>query len=223
MKVWGHSHVKMATSPSGQDEKQFEELAKNSDDFFIRIITNKTGSLRLDFWDKTTNVTYNCVQWLEERQKLINDEAIKKEINEKVSKITYTQTKYTPNSNYANKYYDYETKSYKDLYPSKKKEEKMPSQEELVDTLYDNTLYDNTLYGEDDMEYDGMFYYYEDAKMLMADFGLGYDEVFEMADMSAIQLKNEFEQQYLGLNEEMSMLEAEYVLRLLKNHIYEQQ
>ena len=36
MKFWGHSHVNMGVSPSGQDDTQIRELCNNSDDFFIR-------------------------------------------------------------------------------------------------------------------------------------------------------------------------------------------
>lgn len=44
---WGHSHVNMGTSPSGQDETQLRELASNAGEFFIRGILNKGG--RMEF------------------------------------------------------------------------------------------------------------------------------------------------------------------------------
>lgn len=45
---WGHSHVNMGTSPSGQDDVQLNELAGNANDgFFIRAILNKNG--RMEF------------------------------------------------------------------------------------------------------------------------------------------------------------------------------
>ena len=58
MKVWGHSHVNMPTSPSGQDDKQIEVFAENAEDFFIRIIANKSGDFRIDLYDFTTGVIY---------------------------------------------------------------------------------------------------------------------------------------------------------------------
>ena len=47
MKLWGHSHVNMGVTPSSQDEEQIEELKKNSD-FFIRVIANKKGDMKVD-------------------------------------------------------------------------------------------------------------------------------------------------------------------------------
>lgn len=44
---WGHSHVNMGTSPSGQDETQLRELASNAGEVFIRGILNKSG--RMEF------------------------------------------------------------------------------------------------------------------------------------------------------------------------------
>lgn len=58
MKLWGHSHVNMTTSPSGQDDKQIEVFAENAEDFFIRIIANKGGDFRIDLYDFTTGVIY---------------------------------------------------------------------------------------------------------------------------------------------------------------------
>lgn len=51
MKFWGHSHINMGVSPSGQDDIQIRELCKNSEDFFIRGIFNKKGDFRIDIYD----------------------------------------------------------------------------------------------------------------------------------------------------------------------------
>jgi len=58
MKVWGHSHVHMDTSPSMQDNEQVNVFSDNADDFFIRIIANKKDDYRIDLYDYTTGVLY---------------------------------------------------------------------------------------------------------------------------------------------------------------------
>lgn len=63
MKVWGHSHVNMPTTPSGQDDKQIEVFAENAEDFFIRIIANKSGDFRIDLYDFTTGVIYEKLSY----------------------------------------------------------------------------------------------------------------------------------------------------------------
>ena len=75
MKVWGHSHVNMSTSPSGQDEKQMEVFTQNADDFFIRIIGNKKGEMKIDLYDYEKGVIYEDLTYAidyEENNELIN-------------------------------------------------------------------------------------------------------------------------------------------------------
>src|SRR5690606_25125993 len=48
LRVWGHSHVNMATSPSSQDDTTLDWLADSVNDFFIAIRTNKSGSVQVD-------------------------------------------------------------------------------------------------------------------------------------------------------------------------------
>jgi len=43
LKFWGHSHVNMGVSPSGQDDTQMEDFDENGNSFFIRGIFNKKG------------------------------------------------------------------------------------------------------------------------------------------------------------------------------------
>jgi hypothetical protein len=47
LQFWGHSHVNMGTSPSGQDDAQMEVFQENGCPFFIRGILNKNG--RMEF------------------------------------------------------------------------------------------------------------------------------------------------------------------------------
>lgn len=137
MKVWGHSHVNMSTSPSGQDNDQIKIFSDNAQDFFIRIITNKREELRLDLYDYETGVAYeemnfivnygedeeqirniqaliqqykNILDDLLETPKELSDE-ISNEIKEKVSKKTYVSNNVKTYNGYTygsgNGYWDY--------------------------------------------------------------------------------------------------------------------
>lgn len=56
IKCWGHSHVKMSTSPSGQDLKQILEF--NEQDYYIMLIVNKYEEAHLEFYDFKNNMLY---------------------------------------------------------------------------------------------------------------------------------------------------------------------
>lgn len=133
MKVWGHSHVNMPTSPSGQDDSQIEVFAENADDFFIRIIANKKGDFRIDLYDFTTGVIYEKLPFevnygsdtdiieslyrkiaeieemiyarTEPSEEMIN--SISSEIKEKVTKKTYATNKLSNNVSWWDDYQDY--------------------------------------------------------------------------------------------------------------------
>ncbi|HYD93183.1 MAG TPA: hypothetical protein VEB18_01855 [Candidatus Paceibacterota bacterium] len=47
LRFWGHSHVRMGTSPSGQDNSQMGQFQENGCPWFIRGILNKLG--RMEF------------------------------------------------------------------------------------------------------------------------------------------------------------------------------
>lgn len=66
IKVWGHSHVNMSTFSSGQDDSQMKVFSDCGHDFFIRIIGNKKGELKVDLYNFETGVIYNNVPWVEE-------------------------------------------------------------------------------------------------------------------------------------------------------------
>lgn len=110
MKLWGHSHVNMGVSPSDQDEKQFEELKKNAD-FFLRVITNKKGDIKVDVFEgnfiylnvdiqEETSVekqrlyelifqAENQIKEIDENMENTYTELIKSEIKDKVKEKTY--------------------------------------------------------------------------------------------------------------------------------------
>lgn len=79
LRVWGHSHVDMGTSPSGQDEKQIDVFMENDNDFFIRLIGNKQGHLRIDVYDFKVGVQYSELDY---------NVLYEKEKNEKINTIS---------------------------------------------------------------------------------------------------------------------------------------
>ena len=93
IKVWGHSHVNMSPSPSGQDDSQMDYF-KDGNDWFIRLITNKKGDMNITIYDYANGIeihddtlyTYNP-----KRAELRT--AIEAEIKEKVKEKTYTSAK----------------------------------------------------------------------------------------------------------------------------------
>ena len=60
---WGHSHVNMGVTPSGQDEDQLEEyLQMETCNVFIRGIYNKSNAEKVDVIEKTNGMVHECVE-----------------------------------------------------------------------------------------------------------------------------------------------------------------
>jgi hypothetical protein len=62
IRLWGHSHVNMDTTPSSTDEETFAEYGENCE-YFIRIIANKKGKLTVDFVDMIEDLRFDNVPW----------------------------------------------------------------------------------------------------------------------------------------------------------------
>src|SRR5690606_38028013 len=109
-------HVNMGVTPSGQDDLQMKTFKDGGHDWFIRLIANKKGEMKLDIYDYNAGVAYIDVPWMEllseeeraiqnridllyaeldllqaERDKAYGD-AIQAEMKEKVHKIVTTTT-----------------------------------------------------------------------------------------------------------------------------------
>jgi hypothetical protein len=63
MKFWGHSHVNMPTTPSGQDEYQMQVFEKRCNDFFLRGIANRFGRLEFTLYLYSEGVTVYDAEW----------------------------------------------------------------------------------------------------------------------------------------------------------------
>jgi hypothetical protein len=74
LKMWGHSHVRMGVTPSAQDDKQMETFQDGGHDWFIRLIANKNGELKIDLYDYVNGIIYNDLPWYAEESE--EEEAI---------------------------------------------------------------------------------------------------------------------------------------------------
>ena len=201
MKVWGHSHVNMSTSPSSQDDKQIEVFSQNADDFFIRIIANKKDDFRIDLYDYTTGVIYEQLPYevdygedkdiIESLYKKIEEiteaislrikpsetmvEEIKTEIKEKVTekKFTYSGNAAIKTTNSWYDDYDYTGYGYYNGW-SKKKEKSEKSKEENKITEYFDSLNEEDIFN--------LMYYMEAGLDIrdVIDFELTYAELEDL-------------------------------------------
>lgn len=63
IRAWFHSHVRMGTSPSGQDNDQLDDNLKGVDDFFIRGICNKHGRMEITLVLKDIGLKIEDCKW----------------------------------------------------------------------------------------------------------------------------------------------------------------
>ena len=94
LKVWGHSHVNMAVSPSGQDDSQMNTFKDGGHDWFIRIIGNKSGDLKIDIYNYELGVIYNDIKFYIglSKEELAIKEAIE-DLEDELVKIKAERTK----------------------------------------------------------------------------------------------------------------------------------
>ena len=57
----GHSHVNMGVTPSGVDEQFYQDILTQVDDYFIVLITNKSGAYYTRFYDMQNNILYTGI------------------------------------------------------------------------------------------------------------------------------------------------------------------
>lgn len=63
IRFWGHSHVRMDTSPSGQDNLQMKQFRENGCDWFVRGILNKLGRMEFTVFLFDAGVHITDVPW----------------------------------------------------------------------------------------------------------------------------------------------------------------
>lgn len=65
LKVWGHSHVNMGVLASSQDDTQMETFSEGGHNWFIRIIANKRGEMKVDLYSYELGIIYEDLSWEE--------------------------------------------------------------------------------------------------------------------------------------------------------------
>lgn len=118
IKMWGHSHVNMSPSPSGQDDSQMDYF-KDGNPWFIRLITNKKREYHIDIYDYENGLKIHMDQ---ADLKTFNPaeselrKSIEEEIKAKVSKKEYKTTTSTSSSYSGNRFtYSSSRKAKKDV------------------------------------------------------------------------------------------------------------
>jgi hypothetical protein len=102
IRFWGHSHVNMGVSPSGQDESQMKDFQQNGAEFFIRGIFNKKREAKFDVFLFAAKLVIRDVEWSIDLPLDAGRRAYwEKEIADKVKKITYA----APSNPYGHGYY----------------------------------------------------------------------------------------------------------------------
>lgn len=96
IKLWGHSHVNMGVTPSQTDNEQMEIFADNND-WFLRLIANKSGELSIDMYNYEHNIVIHDISWnlyiaeFEETYEFIEEE-IKNKVKEQNYFTSYVST-----------------------------------------------------------------------------------------------------------------------------------
>lgn len=63
IRMWGHSHVNFAVEASITDDRQMDVFQRNGCKYFIRLICNKPGNMKIDFFDYQEEMIYENVLW----------------------------------------------------------------------------------------------------------------------------------------------------------------
>lgn len=72
IRLHGHSHVNMGTSPSGTDDQQIMHLCDSVNNYFIQLIVNHRLENTCNIWDKEQGLIFNNV----DQYIIINEELI---------------------------------------------------------------------------------------------------------------------------------------------------
>lgn len=96
IRFWGHSHVRMDTFPSGQDEAQMRHFEQNECPWFIRGILNKLGRMQFDIflWEVGVKITDASWAIYDEHFDQRSRAQIEAEFKAKVTRRPYTPQKY---------------------------------------------------------------------------------------------------------------------------------
>ena len=101
IRCWGHSHVEMSPTPSGQDLRQIMEF--NNGDIYIMLIINKKGSIYSALYDFKNGIRHINVPVIMHIDDNVDSEQLQKELKEKVKEsrgfVSPYQCSYSPRQN----------------------------------------------------------------------------------------------------------------------------
>lgn len=183
--LWGHSHVNMGVSPSGQDDMQMNVFGESGMDWFVRVIANKSGDMEFTLYDYKQGYTATNIAWdmLFPNEVQIKEQ-IELEIKEKVTPIKYNYLNNTvgfnnnKRSSLNNYYKSYETVN---KVINQKKED---SKQTIITNINNikknngktkNKKSDYPYYGTFNDEYDDFFNNQNSYKDIIN----GYEDMFE--------------------------------------------
>jgi hypothetical protein len=108
IRLWGHSHVNMGVSPSGQDNDQMKTFKDTGSPWFIRVIANKSGDMEFTLYDFANSLSFADVPWQILLDYSVTEDEINTEIKAKVSKLygsgNWSKTGYYSGANSGNNY-----------------------------------------------------------------------------------------------------------------------
>lgn len=99
LRFYGHSHVHMATTPSGVDTAHFNNMLQNLRDFYIFAILNKSKSSWFNIYDVANNTLYESKDIKFKYFVTEEDTWAKEEIKKFVKVHTYTPQNYARPAN----------------------------------------------------------------------------------------------------------------------------
>lgn len=153
-----HTHPNMATTPSATDEDMIENKLDNIDDFYIRIIMNKSHEMHIDLYQIEENIVYKQMTGYiligdsifsvgKSGLKLLpnKEEKLLEELDSKIKKTTYYGvTAYDDDAYYNRLYGNYGLYKGTTKKTEEKKEEKKedhPMYQTWVDQVLEETQY----------------------------------------------------------------------------------
>lgn len=85
----------MGVTPSAQDEQMMDEIMRPGFGYYVRLIANKVGDVRLDLYIENPKLQFINVPWSISEEELGEEQALQElltEIEDKVSPITLKPT-----------------------------------------------------------------------------------------------------------------------------------
>ena len=141
VRCWCHSHVNMQVCPSGTDDSTFEQFYENCE-YFIRVICNKKGDMRVDFVDLEKEIRFDNINWyilLSKETEVLNNSIA--EYQKEIDEITKKNEKVIEELN--KKIDEYRDNLFKELEVNIKEEVK----EKVKEEKYTYKKYETAQYG----------------------------------------------------------------------------